>query len=322
MRALITGITGFAGSFLAEHLLAQPHIEVFGVGLPQHGPGHVAHLVDRIHIYTGPITDRAWVHQLIADICPDYIFHLAAQAAPARSFADPSETLTTNILGQLYLMEECIHQGCDPRFLVIGSGDEYGAVRPADLPIDEDTPFRPTSPYSVSKIAQDMLGLQYFLSHRLRCVRVRPFNHIGPRQSDAFMVGAFARQVAEAEAGITAPVVQVGNLEPQRDLTDVRDIVRAYWLALEKGTPGEVYNIGSGRSYKVGDILNTLLGMSRKPLRVEVDPARLRPTDVPMTVCDPHKFIAATGWQPVIPMEQSLRDVLAYWRERVAQVRS
>jgi GDP-4-dehydro-6-deoxy-D-mannose reductase len=311
VRALITGITGFAGSYLAEHLLAQGNIDVHGVGLAQAGAGHVAHLLDRVHLATGDLEDAAWVQQVLAATKPDYIFHLAAQAATAVSYADPSATLVTNIL------QSCLTAHLDPVILIVGSGDEYGLVATSDLPIKESTPFRPTNPYAVSKIAQDMLGLQYFLAHHLRCVRVRPFNHIGPRQSDAFVVASFARQIAEAEAGLRPPTVRVGDLETSRDFTDVRDMVRAYWLAVQQGTPGEVYNIGSGQSYAISAILSRLLAMSRTPLIVETDLTRLRPTDVPEVRSDCTRFIQATGWQPLIPIEQTLRDVLTYWRERV-----
>jgi len=317
VRVLITGVTGFAGSFLAEHLLAQGDLDIFGVGLPQSGPGHVAHLVDRIHLMTGSLEDAAWVRQVVADAAPDYVFHLAAQAAPSLSFADPGATLIPNIMCQVNILQGCLAAGLNPAILIIGSGDEYGLVAASDLPITESTPFRPTNPYAVSKIAQDMLGLQYFLAHQLRCVRVRPFNHIGPRQGEAFVVASFAHQVAEAEAGLRPPVVHVGNLEPSRDFTDVRDMVRAYWLAVRLGAPGEVYNIGSGRAYPVRDILDKLIGMSRLPLRVEVDPAKLRPTDVMEVRCDNTRFVRATGWQPMFAIEQTLHDVLAYWRQRV-----
>ncbi len=316
MRVLITGVTGFAGSFLAEHLLAQGDLEIFGVGLPLSGPGHVAHLVDRIHLLTGSLEDAAWVRQVVADGMPDYIFHLAAQAAASLSFADPGATLIPNIMCQVNILEGCLAASINPVILIVGSGDEYGQVAASDLPVTEDTPFRPTNPYAVSKIAQDMLGLQYFLSHKLRCVRVRPFNHIGPRQGEAFVVSSFAHQVAEAEAGLRPPVVHVGNLQPSRDFTDVRDMVRAYWLAVRMGAPGEVYNIGSGRAYPVRQILDMLIGMSRVPLRIDVDPAKLRPTDVVEVRCDNTRFVHATGWQPMIPIEQTLQDVLAYWRQR------
>jgi GDP-4-dehydro-6-deoxy-D-mannose reductase len=317
VRALITGVTGFAGSFLAEHLLEQGNVDVYGLGLPQGGAGHVSHLSDRIRLLTGSLDDPSWVRQLVADIRPDCIFHLAAQAAVSPSFSDPSATLTTNIISQVNVLQACLMSPINPVILIVGSGDEYGMVRREDLPVTETTPFRPTSPYSVSKIAQDMLGLQYFLSHKLRCVRVRPFNHIGPRQSDAFVVAGFARQIAEAEAGLRPPVILVGNLEPSRDFSDVRDMVRAYWLAVRLGTPGDVYNIGSGRSYVIRDILNTLISLSNARLTIEVDPQRLRPTDTPEVRCDSSRFRQATGWQPEIPIERTLHDVLAYWRERV-----
>ena len=317
VRALITGITGFAGSFLTEHLLTHENIEIFGLGLPNTGPGHIAHLLDRVHLSTGSLDNGHWVRQVIAETHPDCVFHLAAQAAPSLSIADPTATIITNVIGQVNLFQACLAEHMNPTILVIGSGDEYGLVQPEDLPIIESTSFRPTNPYAVSKIAQDMLGLQYFLAHGLRCVRVRPFNHIGPRQSDVFVVSSFARQVAEAEAGLQPPLISVGNLESARDFTDVRDMVRAYWLAITMGVPGEVYNIGSGIAYGIRDILNQLVSMSRIPLQVHVDPAKLRATDVPEVRCDCARFARLTGWLPAIPMEKTLVDILDYWRARV-----
>lgn len=317
MRALITGITGFAGSYLAEHLLANGDIDVYGLGLPQAGPGHIAHLLDRVHLVTGSLNDADWARQVLADTAPDYIFHLAAQASTPVAVADPAGTLIPNILGQLNILQGCVALKLDPVVLIVGSGDVYGMVRPEDLPLTEDTPLRPTNPYAVSKITQDMMGLQYFLSHHLRCVRVRPFNHIGPRQGDAFVVASFARQIAEAEAGLRSPVLQVGNLDTARDFTDVRDMVRAYWLAVRKGQPGEVYNIGSGRATSIRDLLMQLVAMSHTRLTIAVDPAKLRKSDVSAVRSDCTRFRQATGWQPAIPMEQTLRDILAYWRQRV-----
>lgn len=317
MRALITGITGFAGSFLAEHLLAQGNMEIFGVGLPQAGPGHIAHLLDQVHLFSGSLNDADWTRQVLADTRPDYVFHLAAQASTPLAIADPAGTLIPNILSQLNVLQGCVTLQLDPVALIVSSGDAYGKVEPADLPLTEDTPLRPTNPYAVSKITQDMMGLQYFLSHRLRCVRVRPFNHIGPRQGDAFVVASFARQVAEAEAGKRPAVVYVGNLDTARDFTDVRDMVRAYWLAVRLGQPGAVYNLGSGRATRIRDVLEQLVGMSRVPLTIAVDPAKLRPSDVLEVRADCTRFRQATGWQPVIPLDQTLRDTLAYWRQRV-----
>jgi len=318
LKVLITGVTGFAGSHLTEYLLARQDCAIWGVGLPQAGAGHIAHLTDRVHLVQGDLSAFDFVSQLIGEVCPDWIVHLAAQAAPSLSWTYPGETLTNNILSELNLFRALIAHNLAPRLLILGSGDEYGLVQPEDLPITETTPFRPHNPYAVSKIAQDYLAYQFFLSHRLPAIRVRPFNHIGPRQSDAFVVADFAHQIAGAEAGVREPVIRVGNLEAQRDFTDVRDMVRAYVLALEKGEPGEVYNIGSGMPRRIGDLLTTLLTLARRPLRVETDPQRYRPVDVPVLYCDSRKFRACTGWSPQIPFEQTLTDVLDYWRRRVA----
>jgi GDP-4-dehydro-6-deoxy-D-mannose reductase len=188
-------------------------------------------------------------------------------------------------------------------------------VRPADLPITEETPLRPNSPYGVSKIAQDMMGYQYWNSHHLPVVRARSFNHLGPGQSDDFAASAFARQLAEIDAGVREPVVRVGNLSAERDFTDVRDVVRAYWLLVTRGTAGECYNVGSGRPHSIQWLLDTLLTLTTTPVRVEVDPQRLRPSDVPCSYCDNRKLITATGWQPRIDLRDTLRDVLNHWRE-------
>ena len=255
---------------------------------------------------------------LLRECRPDLIFHLAAQAAPSLSLVQPGETLTNNILGQLHILQAAVELGMAPRILVIGSADEYGRVLPEELPVRETNALRPVNPYSVSKIAQDYLGLQYFLSHHLPVVRLRPFNHIGPRQGPGFVVADFARQIAEAEAGMAPPVVHVGNLESQRDFTDVRDMVRAYYLALTLGEPGEVYNVGSEQAWSIGEVLDRLLALSSRvacawsPIR----PGCGRRTSRSSSATAPSSA-PRTGWRPRIPLEQSLRDVLDYWREQV-----
>jgi GDP-4-dehydro-6-deoxy-D-mannose reductase len=201
--------------------------------------------------------------------------------------------------------------------LVIGSLDEYGRIEPSQVPVTEQTPLHPDSPYAVSKISQDFLGLQYFLSNGLHVVRVRPTNHIGPRQNEQFVTSNFAKQIAEIEAGLREPILYVGNLTAQRDLTDVRDMMRAYYFALEHGVAGEVYNIGSGRAVAIQEMLGMLLKFSHVPIRVQEDAERLRPSDTPIVYCEAQKFRAQTGWAPRISLEQSLRDVLDYWRSRV-----
>lgn len=319
MRTLITGIGGFAGSYLAEHLLAAGRDEIWGV--IRTGSGHATHLQDRVHLVKADLTDPERVDDLLAAVQPDRIYHLAGQSFVAVSWRDPWPTFETNIRAQLNLLEAMVRLRLKGRILVVGSQDEYGKVEPGDLPIAETTPLRPDSPYAVSKVAQDLLGLQYFYSYEVHAVRVRPFNHIGPRQNDRFVVPAFARQIAEAEAGLRAPVIHVGSLDTARDFSDVRDVVRAYHLLLERGAAGEVYNIGSGRPHRIHTLLALLLEMSTIELAVEQDPERLRPSDVPVSYADISKIRAAVGWEPCIAFETSVRDVLEYWRTRVKQVK-
>ncbi len=312
MRVLITGVSGFAGSHLADYILHQTACQVWGV-VRQAAPG----LVDGVQPVEADLRDAAAVGRVLDSVAPDLVFHLAAQAGVPVSWRDPWATLETNIHAQVNLLTALAERRAATRILVVGSEQEYGAVRLEDMPVDEDTPLRPVSPYAVSKIAQDMLGLQYFLSHQVQAVRVRPFPHIGPRQKPDYVAASWARQIAEIEAGRREPVLRVGNLAVARDYTDVRDVVRAYWLVLQQGAPGEVYNIGSGTARPIQTLLDILIGLSRVAVRVEVDPQLFRPADVAVTVCDPARLRAATGWEPTIPFEQTVRDILDDWRERV-----
>jgi len=270
----------------------------------------------RLRLRHADLRDPEGVQVLVGEVQPDCIFHLAAQSFVPASFADPWDTLQNNIRAQLNLLEAVRRSGRDVRVLVIGSNEEYGAPRPEELPQTEESPLRPNNPYAVSKVAQDFLGLQYYLAYGLSVVRVRPFNHTGPGQAPRFVVPAFASQIARIEAGLQAPVMQVGNLEAARDFTDVRDIVRAYHLAVSQGEPGEVYNLASGRPQSVRGLLEMLLSYSRTQIRVERDPSRYRPVDVPVVYGSAAKFHRRTGWEPQIPLEQTLRDILAYWREQ------
>jgi GDP-4-dehydro-6-deoxy-D-mannose reductase len=219
---------------------------------------------------------------------------------------------------QLNVLEGVARVRPQCRVLVVGSSEEYGLVAPEDVPVDEDTPLRPLNPYALSKVAQDLMGLQYYLTRNLHVVRVRPFNHIGPRQRLGFVAPDFASQIAAAELGQQPPVLEVGNLEARRDFSDVRDVVRAYVLLLTEGEPGEVYNVGAGRSHSIRELLDRLLAMSRVPIEVRQDPGRMRPSDMPDIVCDASRIRERTGWQPTISFEQSLGDVLAYWRQERA----
>ncbi len=317
MRSLITGAGGFAGSHLADYLLSQPATapDVWGCDLSgQRRPFHSP----KLQLLAVDLRDAEAARQLVERVRPDRIYHLAGQAFVGDSWARPWDTLETNMRAQLNLLEAVVAAGLRPRILVIGSAEEYGRVKPDALPVGEDSPLLPDSPYSLSKIGQDLLGLQYFLSHELSIVRVRPFNHIGPRQNHRFVAPAFASQIAAIEAGQQPPVLQVGNLSARRDFTDVRDMVRAYALALEHAIAGQVYNIGSGRSWSIQDLLDVLLSFAGASIRVEVDPARLRPVDLPELVADAGKLRECTGWAPRISFEQSLHDLLDYERALLA----
>jgi GDP-4-dehydro-6-deoxy-D-mannose reductase len=276
----------------------------------------------RLRLQHADLRDLQVVQALVAEVQPDYVFHLAAQSFVPTSFADPWDTLENNIRAQLNLLEAVRQSGREARLLVIGSNEEYGAPQPDELPQTEESPLRPHNPYAVSKIAQDFLGFQYHLAYGLPVVRVRPFNHTGPGQSPRFVIPAFASQIARIETGLQEPVVKVGNLEAARDFTDVRDIVRAYHLAVTRGRAGEVYNLASGQPRSVRGLLETLLSYAEVQIRVERDPARYRPVDVPVVCGSADKFHRLTGWKIEIPFEQTLRDVLGYWREQVRRQES
>ncbi len=317
MRALITGINGFVGGHLAEHLLATTDWHLSGVA--REASLALPSLRGEVAALTADLMDADATRRVVREARPDAIVHLAAQAHPPTSFRDPAGTLTTNILMQLNLFEAIRATDLDPVVLVVCTGEEYGAVRPDEVPVNEDAPLRPVSPYAVSKVAQDMLAYQYYAAYGLKTIRVRPFNHTGPRQEDRYAPTAFAHQIARIEAGLQPPVVKVGNLEAQRDYTDVRDIVHAYRLAVTDGEPGAVYNLGSGRPVAIRWILDTLVAMSQVAIEIEPDPERMRPADVPIIACDASRFRARTGWQPQIPLHQTLRDVLDDFRARVSR---
>lgn len=318
MRVLITGITGFVGSHLAELLLARGGIEVHGIERWRSKTDNVDHLKGKITVHDCDLRDASSVLKVIQKIRPDRIFHLAAQSFVPTSWSAPAETLTTNIIGQLNLFEAVRQVGINPGIQIAGSSEEYGLVLPQELPIKETNPLRPLSPYAVSKVGQDLLAYQYYQSYKLNVVRTRGFNHTGPRRGEVFVESNFAMQIARIERGVQEPVVKVGNLKAKRDYTDVRDMARAYWLVLEQGEPGEVYNICSGTTHTIESVLERLLAMSSAKVRVEQDPARLRPSDAPLIQGDPSKFVARTGWRPEIALETTLKDLLEYWRERVA----
>jgi len=320
MKALITGITGFAGSHLAEYLLAeQPEVEVFGTRRWRSRMENIQHLEGKVNLIETDLSDPTSALRTLERVRPDYIFHLAAQSFVPTSWVAPSETMNLNLVGQINIFEAIRTLKLDPVVQIACSSEEYGLVLPDEVPIKETNPLRPLSPYAVSKVAQDYLGYQYFMSYGLKAIRTRGFNHTGPRRGEVFVTSNFARQVARIEAGLHEPVIRVGNLDSVRDFTDVRDMVRAYWLAVIKGKPGEVYNIATGEGITIRGMLDKLLAMSKIEVKVEVDPDRLRPSDVEVLLGDSSKFRADTGWSPRIPFDTTLRDLLDYWRERVVR---
>ena len=317
MRVLITGITGFVGSHFAEFLLGQG-VEVVGSLRWRSKTENIEHLRDRITLIESDLRDLLSVRTVLEQARPDCVVHLAAQSFVAASWQTPVETFHTNVVSQMNLLEGLRQLRRDARFLVIGSSEEYGLVEPDELPVREMNPLRPLSPYAVSKVAQDLMGFQYFKSYGLHIVRARAFNHTGPRRGEAFATSNFAKQIAAIEAGLREAVIHVGDLKPTRDFSDVRDIVRGYWQLLEHGTPGEVYNLCSGEDWSIERVLQFLIGRSTaSSIAIRVDPARLRPSDVPILRGSAEKIEKATGWHRTIRLEQTLTDLLDYWRRRI-----
>jgi len=320
---LITGITGFAGSHLAEYLLAEhPDVEVFGTYRWRSRMDNIEHLRAKIKLLEADLRDLTSVHAALDRARPDFIFHLAAQSFVPSSWTAPNETLTTNIVSQTNLFEAIRSLRLDPVVQLACSSEQYGLVHPDEVPIKETNPLRPLSPYAVSKVAQDYLGYQYFQSYGLKAIRTRGFNHTGPRRGQVFVTSNFCSQVAAIELGQQEPVIRVGNIEAIRDFTDVRDMVRAYWLAVNHGKPGEVYNIATGTGIRIREMLDRIIALANVEVRIEVDPERLRPSDVEILIGDSSKFRADTGWAPRIPFEQTLRDLLDYWRRTLTARRA
>jgi GDP-4-dehydro-6-deoxy-D-mannose reductase len=298
VRAFITGGHGFVGTWLARHL------EDNGEEVVAAGPE-----ID--------VTDPDCVARAMAAQQPDVVYHLAALANVSDSWQDPTRTFEVNATGTLHVLEAARRLETKPRVLIVCSAEVYGTVAPDQLPINEDTPLRPVTPYAASKVAAEFLGLQAHLGHGLPVYRVRAFNHVGPAQSGTFVVSDLARRIAEAERDGTK-ILRVGNLSPRRDFTDVRDVVRAYRLLVEGGTPGEVYNVCSGQAIAIEELASRLLALAGVDLVLETDPSLVRPVDVPVLLGDPTRIREAVGWEPVIPLDDTLRDVLADWRDRVA----
>jgi len=321
MNILITGITGFVGSHLAEYCLTKPDVKVFGTVLSHHLGDElerIEHIKDKIGLLECDLTNRISVERVLEKSKPDKIFHLAAQSFVPTSWKSPEHTLFNNIMCQLNIFEVLRDMNIDPVIQIACTSEEYGLTHKSELPIKESNSLRPLSPYGVSKVAQDKLALQYYHSYGLKTVITRAFNHEGPRRGQQFVTSDFAKQIAEIEKRKRDPVIYVGNLEAKRDYSDVRDVVKAYWLASEKCKYGEAYNICSEKTRTIRSILDILLGLSaKKDIKIEQDPKRMRPSDVPVLLGDCSKFRQETGWEIKIPFTKTMEDLLNYWRERI-----
>lgn len=309
MKALITGIDGFVGYYLTNHLLEQGD-EVIGTTIsPDYKNEDVA-------VYQMNLLDEKSVEEVIKQTRPDVIYHLAGQSAVGLSWEKPALTMSINVNGTLHLLDAVRKHTSKTKVLIIGSSDQYGPIKKDECPIKETRPLKPVSPYGISKMTQEQIASLYVSSYGLNIIMVRAFNHIGPRQGKNFVVADFASKIAEIEKGAD-PIIRVGNLDAYRDFTDVRDIVNGYYLLMLKGKTGEVYNIGSGKAIQIKHILEELIALSPVNIAVVTDEAKLRPIDVPLVVCDHTKLVKDTLWQPQLNIKQTLQDTLDFWRKEI-----
>ena len=317
MKVLITGITGMVGSHLADYILNNhPDAEVSGVVRWRSPLDNIRQRLDDITLVQGELRDLSSMIQVINQVQPDRIFHLAAQSFVPISYESPGDTFTVNVIGSINLLDAVRHVGIDPMIHMCSSAEVYGNVDESMVPITENTPFNPASPYAVSKVGQDMLGNQYHISYGMKIIRTRMFTHSGPRRGNFFAESAFAKQIAEIELGVIPGPVMVGNLESIRTYADVRDAVRAYWTLLDFCSVGEVYNIGGNRTLTIGEMLEILKSFASVPIEHEVDPSLFRPSDVTLQIPENSKFREKTGWEPEYSMEQTMEDLLNFHRER------
>lgn len=317
---LITGINGFVGSHLTELLLKNGDSKIYGLVKPNARLKFIKHLIPNIKLLDGDISDAFSIEKVIKDVQPDQIYHLAALSWVTPSWNMPVIYMNVNAIGTINLLEAVRKLKRFPRIFVSCTPEEYGDVPKELIPITEETRIAPLNPYAASKAAQDMICQVYFASYRLPIIRTRAFNHEGPRREPHGALASFANQIAKIEAGLQDPVIKVGNLEATRNFTDVRDIVQAYYLAMEKCDPGELYLIGSQQIFTIKECLEKLISLStNKKITYEVDQERVRPTELKLFIGDYTKFVTKTGWEPKIKFEKTLEDVLDYWRGQVKQ---
>lgn len=326
IKVLITGITGMVGSHLADFLLENTDWDIHGMCRWRSSLDNVNHLLaranlmDRLFFHNADLNDYISIDNVIKNVRPDFVFHLAAQSYPQTSFKSPLDTLTTNINGTCSLLEAIKNNNLDPKIHVCSSSEIFGKVPKNKTPINEECSFHPASPYAISKVGTDLLGRYYAEAFKLQVMTTRMFTHTGPRRGDVFAESSFAKQIAMIEAGQIIPIIRVGNLDSLRTFADVRDAVRAYYMLLTVNPQaGEYYNIGGSHTCTIGEMLNYLISLSNKKdvIKILVDPERLRPIDADLQIPDTSKFKKHTGWEPTISFEQTMFDLLNYWRERV-----
>ncbi len=310
-KGLVIGAAGFVGNYLIEEMVKNG-IEAYATKLP-----HEKLENPNAKVYDLDIMDKDAIVSLLFEVRPDYIFHLAAQSSVGLAWKNPGLTIDVNIKGGVNVMDAIRELFYKPRVLLIGSGEEYGHIQPGETPICEENHLRPGNIYAATKVCQNMIGSIYSKAYDMELMMVRAFNHIGPGQAPMFVVSDFCKQVAEIEKGLREPVMRVGNLAAKRDFTDVRDVVRAYVLLVQAGKAGETYNVGSGNAQAIQEILDLIVSMSQVDIQVEVDPNKLRPVDVPIIEADITKINDLTGWQPQIPLKETIRETLDYWRANV-----
>src|SRR3989344_6248627 len=320
-NVLITGINGFVGSHLADYLLDKKKFNIFGGKKINSRVRNIPHILDKVSLIDFDLMDYFSVRNLLKESKPDYIYHLAALSWVTPSWVMPSAYMHTNAIGTINLLEAISELKLKSRVLVSCTPEEFGDVPEHKLPINEDTPIAPVNHYAASKVAQDAVCMSYYASYNIPIIRLRAFNHEGPRRDISGALASFAYQIAMIEAGKKEPVIEVGNLEAKRNFTHVKDMVRAYHLAMEKGVPNELYLIGSDNVYTIKESLERLISLSKMKgkIRYEVDPKRIRPTELRYLIGDCSKFKKLTGWEPKISFERMLEDILEYWREFIAK---
>ena len=311
-RSLIIGAAGFVGAYLIDCIAENQDMSIYATKLPNEKVNR-----DNVTVFDLDIMDKEAIVALLFEVRPDYIYHLAAQSSVGVAWKNPSLTIDVNIKGSINVMDAVRELYYKPKVLLIGSGEEYGYIKPEEIPINEENRVRPGNIYAATKACQNMIGHIYAKAYDMELYMVRAFNHIGPGQAPLFVVSDFCKQVAEIEKGLREPVIYVGNLDSKRDFTDVRDVVRAYTALIEVGVSGETYNVGSGNAVCVRDILQTIIDMSKVKIEVQIDPNKLRPIDVMTIEADTHKINELTGWKPLISISQTIEETLNFWRAQV-----